>query len=137
MATAPVPRATGSSTDSAGRCTDAGSTAGLCAVEAAAAAAAAASWELRVPSAGEGAGRVTAAASTSTSPGRTRVPTPPPAGVAKPQSSSRSACSVVDTGYRSVCMRLTTSRRPSRSAAATKVCRAASVKPVLPPSVPG
>lgn len=34
-------------------------------------------------------------------------------------------------------MRLTTSRRPSRAAAATNVCRAASVKPVLPPRVPG
>lgn len=94
IATAPVASATGSSTDSAGAWVDAGSTAGDCA----AATAAAASWEVSVPSAGEGTGRSTAVASVSTSPGRTRVPTPPPAGVAKPQSSSRSACSVVDTG---------------------------------------
>jgi hypothetical protein len=73
-----------------------------------------------------------------TSPGSTSRPRPDASGaVAKPQSSSRVAWSSSDTGRRSACMRLTTSRRPSRSAAATKVCRAASVNPVLPPSVPG
>ncbi|KQS73467.1 hypothetical protein ASG41_02115 [Modestobacter sp. Leaf380] len=77
----------------------------------------------------------------SVSPGSTRRPScgfpASPPGVAKPQSSRRSACSVVETGKRSVCIRLTTRRRPSRSAAATKVCRAASVNPVFPPRVPG
>jgi hypothetical protein len=36
-----------------------------------------------------------------------------------------------------VAITLTTSRRPSRSAAVTNVWRAASVKPVLPPRLPG
>ena len=58
-------------------------------------------------------------------------------GAAKPQSSSRRAWSAARSGRLSVSMTLTTSRRPSRSAAATKVCRAASVKPVFPPRLPG
>ncbi|SSC24593.1 Hypothetical protein KLENKIAIHU_3209, partial [Klenkia terrae] len=93
-AAAAVPRATGSRTDSAGAWVDAGCTAALCA----AAAASAASAELSVPSAGEGTARSADAASLPTSPGATRVPTPLPVGVAKPQSSSRSACWVVETG---------------------------------------
>jgi hypothetical protein len=73
-----------------------------------------------------------------TSPGSTSRPAPEASrGVAKPQSSSRVAWSSSCTGRRSACIRLTTSRRPSRSAAATKVCRAASVNPVFPASVPG
>ena len=40
-------------------------------------------------------------------------------------------------GVFSVSITLTTSRRPSRSAAVTNVCRAASVNPVLPPRSPG
>ncbi len=93
-----------------------------------------ASSEVRTPSpVGRAAGSGTGIAS----PGSTSRPTPEPAGTAKPQSSSRWACSAKGTGSRSACIRLTTSRRPSRSAATTKVCRAASVNPVFPPSVPG
>ncbi len=73
-----------------------------------------------------------------TSPGSTSRPSPEASGaVLKPQSSRFLACCSSGTGRRSACMRLTTIRRPSRSAAATKVCRAASVNPVLPPRVPG
>ena len=68
----------------------------------------------------------------------TRTPTPAvPAGTEKPQSSSRAAWSAARRGVLSVSMTLTTSRRPSRSAAVTNVCRAASVKPVFPPRSPG
>ena len=68
------------------------------------------------------------------SPGETRTPMPSvPAGTAKPQSRSSAAWSAARKGVFSVSMTLTTSRRPSRSAAVTKVCRAASVKPVFPP----
>jgi hypothetical protein len=78
------------------------------------------------------------AATGETSPGSTRRPRPDASrAVANPQSSRRVACSSSCTGRRSACIRLTTSRRPSRSAAATNVCRAASVNPVLPASVPG
>jgi hypothetical protein len=73
-----------------------------------------------------------------TSPGSTSRPSPEASGaVLNPQSSRFMACCSSGTGRRSACMRLTTSRRPLRSAAATKVCRAASVNPVLPPRVPG
>jgi hypothetical protein len=68
----------------------------------------------------------------------TSRPTPPSdGGTVKPQSSSTAAWSAARSGTFSVPMTLTTSRRPSRSAAVTKVCRAASVNPVLPPSPPG
>jgi hypothetical protein len=78
-----------------------------------------------------GSGETSAAESTSR-------PTPAVAGgVAKPQSSSSAAWSAARSGTLSVPITLTTSRRPSRSAAVTKVCRAASVNPVLPPRLPG
>lgn len=73
-----------------------------------------------------------------TSDGCTRCPTPwTPGGTANPQSSSRAACWGACSGRFSVSIRLTTSRRPLRSAAVTNVWRAASVKPVLPPRSPG
>ena len=62
-----------------------------------------------------------------------RVPTPRRSGRAKPWSSSALACSYIGTGRCSPRMSTTTSRRPLRSAAPMKVCRASSVKPVLPP----
>jgi hypothetical protein len=72
------------------------------------------------------------------SPGETSVPTPSvPAGTAKPQSSNSFAWSAARSGVFSVSITLTTSRRPARSAAVTNVCRAASVKPVFPPRLPG
>jgi hypothetical protein len=73
-----------------------------------------------------------------TSPGSTSSPTPStPSGSAKPQSSRSLAWSAARSGRFSVFITLTTSTRPSRSAAPTNVCRAASVNPVFPPIVPG
>jgi hypothetical protein len=70
--------------------------------------------------------------------GRTSVPTRrAPDRTANPQSSSRAAWSAARSGTFSVFITLTTSVRPPRVAAVTKVCRAASVKPVLPPRSPG
>jgi hypothetical protein len=90
-----------------------------------------------LPSAAAGAGDG-GGGTAGTSPGSTSRPTPDASrGMANPQSSNWVAWSSSFTGRRSACIRLTASRRPSRSAAATKVCRAASVNPVLPPSVPG
>ncbi|GAA3154600.1 hypothetical protein GCM10010531_02070 [Blastococcus jejuensis] len=87
---------------------------------------------------GTGAGAAVVVAGAVRSSGRTSVPTPSVlSGSAKPQSSSRAAWSAARSGTFSVFITLTTSTRPSRSAAPTKVCRAASVKPVLPPSAPG
>jgi membrane protein len=60
-----------------------------------------------------------------------------PAGRANPRSSSAATCRVIGTGDCSPRTTATASRRPSRSAAPTKVCRAASVNPVLPPSARG
>ncbi len=73
-----------------------------------------------------------------TSPGSTSSPTPSTSpGRAKPQSRRSRAWSAARRGTFSVFMTLTTSTRPPRSAAPTKVCRAASVNPVFPPIVPG
>ncbi len=84
MATAPAARPSGSRTDSPP------------VAFAASRAVAAASSADSDPSAGVAAD---GSATGSVSPGRTSRPTPPvPAGVPNPQSSSRSACSVVDTG---------------------------------------
>ncbi|WP_198598180.1 hypothetical protein, partial [Blastococcus atacamensis] len=72
-----------------------------------------------------------AEAAGSRSPGRTSRPTPGvPGGTVNPQSSSSAAWSAARSGTFSVSSTLTTSRRPSRSAAVTNVCRAASVNPV-------
>ncbi|PZS02252.1 MAG: hypothetical protein DLM59_13505 [Pseudonocardiales bacterium] len=61
-------------------------------------------------------------------PGGTRVPTGGvPCGSAKPHVSRDAACRHIGTGDCSPCISVTTSRRPPRPAAATKVCRAASV----------
>jgi hypothetical protein len=83
------------------------------------------------------AGPAAGAASRAASAGSTSVPTPwVPGGTENPQSSSSAAWSAARIGTLSVSITLTTSRRPFRSAAVTKVCRAASVKPVFPPRSP-
>jgi hypothetical protein len=119
MTTAPTARATGSSGESR---------------PSGASAAVTSPGPIERPAAGSPVVPVAAAAAR---PGSTRVPTPSiPAGTAKPQSSSSTAWSAARSGAFSVSIRLTTSRRPFRSAAVTKVCRAASVKPVFAPRSP-
>ena len=60
-----------------------------------------------------------------------------PGGSAKPEVEQRRDLRRHRDGACSPRTTATTSRRPSRSAAPTNVCRAASVNPVLPPSAPG
>ena len=70
--------------------------------------------------------------------GSTSVPTvDSPRGSAKPQSSSRDACTYTGTGCCSARRNVTTRRRPPRCAAPTNVCRARSVNPFFTPIAPG
>ena len=88
MPTAPTPRASGTSTE------DSPPEEAAAAAGSACAAATASSGDSDPSSGATALGSATG----SVSPGSTRVPTPLPVGAAKPQSSNRSACSVVETG---------------------------------------
>jgi hypothetical protein len=77
-------------------------------------------------------------ASAAASAGLTSRPTPPVrAGTEKPQSSSSAAWSAARRGVASLPRTLATNLRPPRSAAVTKPCLAADVKPFFAPRLPG